>query len=338
MGCVSSKEVDSAVSACEVYHPSATSFSLFNIDSIDEPWLKNNNSAADLIESEDKPHQHVPFPVLQKLHTLELNPDADPKSWSELRKALQQEDLKKPKPATPPAPKHEVKKPPQKIQRTGGSIHTLEELDRNDIIVTEKQTNSVLVTGLKVKDNPFILRDRIDKEGTAAKPLKWDPLNDFPYKCPPGGADTVVLYTTSLRGVRRTFEDCQKVKTILDGHKSAVDERDVALHNGFLVEMKELFGEEAEVGVPKLFVKGRYLGGCEEVVGLNESGKLRRILKWVGSAGSGSDRPCQGCGGARFVPCLGCNGSCKVLGEDKKSTVRCADCNENGLVLCPICR
>uniref|UniRef100_A0A0D3ELI2 Uncharacterized protein n=1 Tax=Oryza barthii TaxID=65489 RepID=A0A0D3ELI2_9ORYZ len=48
-----------------------------------------------------------------------------------------------------------------------------------------------------------------------------------------------------------------------------------------------------------------------------------------------------GCGGARFVPCWECGGSCKVVAAGATAAAadveRCAKCNENGLMLCPIC-
>ena len=53
------------------------------------------------------------------------------------------------------------------------------------------------------------------------------------------------------------------------------------------------------------------------------------------------DRGCEGCGGARFVPCWECGGSCKVVvaadGGAATATERCGKCNENGLMMCPIC-
>lgn len=51
---------------------------------------------------------------------------------------------------------------------------------------------------------------------------------------------------------------------------------------------------------------------------------------------------CGACGGLSLFPCVTCNGSCKILEEGKTpegsySVSRCPDCNEDGLIQCPLC-
>lgn len=188
-----------------------------------------------------------------------------------------------------------------------------------------------------VKENIFLLRDKMEreKEGKVPTFIQFNPLSDYPEKCPPRGDDSLVLYTTTLGGVRRTFENCNKVRLILESHRVVFDERDVALHGEFRQELKELLGDGEEGSVPRLFVKGRYIGGVEEVVNLNETKRLGRILNWARVERGLGRLGCEGCGGARFVPCFDCGGSCKVVNGDVKE--RCPKCNENGLIHCPIC-
>ncbi|KAM0059886.1 putative Thioredoxin-like superfamily [Helianthus debilis subsp. tardiflorus] len=112
-------------------------------------------------------------------------------------------------------------------------------------------------------------------------------------------------------------------------------ERDISLHGEFRTQLKELLGDSASV--PRMFVKGRYIGGVDEIVGLNETGRLRRILSRVGIEKEVGRQACEGCGGARFVPCLECGGSCKIAVDGKKEKERCPECNENGLMYCPMC-
>lgn len=160
----------------------------------------------------------------------------------------------------------------------------------------------------------------------------YDPFECFEEKCPPGGDKTLVLYTTTLRGIRKTFEDCNTVRGILQSFGLSIDERDVSMHLEFLNELRELMARVASV--PRMFIKGRYIGGIEEVTKLYQDGKLNELVEGLPKEVNGGN--CDGCGGVRFVPCLECSGSCKVRNEGNK-VVRCSDCNENGLIQCPIC-
>lgn len=339
MGCASSKRVKAAV---DVYRPPPSSFAVFDINAIQEPWLIVENPSDDQQDKLQSLPAPVPSTILQKLEDA-----GGPRSWDEVSKALQAH-LKTPvvPPVQPPPTDH----PPKEAPRKRSSFHTLEELDAKlsskQIPTTElrklESKNSApeppkeATTGLKsVKDNIFIVRDRQEREKEGTKvALKWDPLSEFPEKCPAGGGDSVVVYTTSLRGVRRTFDDCTRVRDILELQGVVFEERDVSLHGEYLREMRELVGEE--VSVPRVFVKGRYVGGVEEVSELNESGKLGKLMRWGKVERRSGREACEGCGGARFVPCLDCGGSCKVFLEGDKRG-RCGKCNENGLVYCPVC-
>lgn len=160
-------------------------------------------------------------------------------------------------------------------------------------------------------------------------------LEEFEKRCPPGGENAVVIYTTTLRGIRKTFEDCNAVRSALEGAGVWVRERDVSMHLGFKEELRELLRGKEETTVPRVFVRGRYVGGAEEVLRIHEEGSLCSLVEGLPRARAGA--VCDGCGGARFLPCFGCHGSCKKVKEDGKKVVRCPDCNENGLVLCPVC-
>ncbi|KAE8727043.1 hypothetical protein F3Y22_tig00005929pilonHSYRG00093 [Hibiscus syriacus] len=253
MGCSASK---SSTATVDYYRPPPSSFAVFDVNAIDDPWVKAGQLQQ---ENQEKP-THVLEVILEKLNALE----AAPYSWDEVSKAL--EDLK-------PAINDDNKKP-------------------------------------QAPTSP-------------PKPAKQ------------GGNDIVVIYTTSLRGVRRTFEDCNKVRGILEVQRVVFEERDVSLHGEFLSELRELVGDEASV--PRVFVKGRYLGGAEAVSELNETGKLGKILS-IGRVDRGVGRlACGGCGGARFVPCVECGGSCKVAAVSGEKWERCGKCNENGLIHCPTC-
>ncbi|KAJ6330476.1 hypothetical protein OIU76_009139 [Salix suchowensis] len=158
-------------------------------------------------------------------------------------------------------------------------------------------------------------------------------LQSFEQKCPPGGENKVVIYTTTLRGIRKTFEGCNTVRSIIESHHIHMVERDVSMDSGFKEEIRRLMGTK-EVKVPLVFVKGRLIGGADQVVKLEEEGKLEILFDGIPRGLAGG---CKRCAGVRFVMCVQCNGSCKVLDEIQKKMVRCGECNENGLIQCPTC-
>ncbi|KAJ3694503.1 hypothetical protein LUZ60_009983 [Juncus effusus] len=360
MGCAGSKQVE--VSR-DVYKPPPTSISLFDITKVEEPWLIGITN--DKLQDQDNEEEEeedlkknqitaIPLPLLQKLDSYEADESA-PTSWTEVSKAL--EDLKPSIDASKTAPltlpsntKKQVPSPKSKAT-SNPSTNT----PASAPIFPPGTNNTNSSRALKelgdirpVRNNSFLIQDREQKkfgtnEAVAAAIALWkkkrDPLDGYPERRPPGkGGDGVVLYTTSLRGVRRTFEDCDQARKAVEAYAVEagikLQERDVSLHGEYLKEIKELV--EEGVTVPRLFMRGRYIGGIDEVIELAETGKMREMMKWV-DEGKGERKECQGCGGARFVPCWQCNGSCKVVAEDGKGVERCGVCNENGLALCPMC-
>ncbi|CAH2035017.1 unnamed protein product [Thlaspi arvense] len=184
-------------------------------------------------------------------------------------------------------------------------------------------------------------RDKSDNDDVL-KPLDPKFAEDSEKLCPPGGGgeNRVVIYTTSLRGVRRTFEACNAVRAAIESFGVVICERDVSMDRGFREELKSLMAEDAAALLPpRVFVKGKYIGGEEEVMRLVEEEKLGDLLRGIPRKKDRGGGSCGGCGGLSFLPCSDCNGSCKVVegwGNDAV-VVRCTECNENGLVRCPIC-
>ncbi|KAE8670616.1 hypothetical protein F3Y22_tig00112114pilonHSYRG00024 [Hibiscus syriacus] len=150
----------------------------------------------------------------------------------------------------------------------------------------------------------------------------------------PGTEDRIVVYLTSLRGIRRTYEDCYAVKMIFRGFGVWFDERDISMDAAYKKELQSVLKLKT-VSLPQVFIKEKYIGGADVIKSMFEVGELAKILDGFPRRQPGF--VCQGCGDARFVPCWNCSGSRKVFDEDEELVKRCLECNENGLIRCPDC-
>ncbi|KAK7321372.1 hypothetical protein VNO77_31956 [Canavalia gladiata] len=159
---------------------------------------------------------------------------------------------------------------------------------------------------------------------------KPDPLPSITF---PGAEKRVVVYYTSLHVVRPTFDACKSVLSILCGFRVQIDERDVSMDSGLLVELDRIMGRAGST-LPRVFIAGRYVGGAEEVKQMHEVGELKKILETLPEV---DPHDCHVCAGHRFILCDECNGSRKVFTEKKAGFKTCTVCNENGLVRCPSC-
>lgn len=159
----------------------------------------------------------------------------------------------------------------------------------------------------------------------------------YPFRLP-GTEDRVVIYFTSLRGIRKTYADCYAVRMIFKGFRVYLDERDISMDSAYKKELQSVLGEKT-VSLPQVFINGMHIGGADVVRQLNETGELPKMLKGLPTRTlkPGLGYMCEGCGDMRFIPCPNCSGSRKVFDEDEEKLKRCPECNENGLVRCPEC-
>ncbi|KAL5580678.1 hypothetical protein UlMin_013120 [Ulmus minor] len=148
----------------------------------------------------------------------------------------------------------------------------------------------------------------------------------------PGAEKRIVVYFTSLRVVRSTFEDCKTVRSILRAFRVSIDERDLAMDSSFLGELQQILGQR-KLTLPRVFIGGRYVGGADEVRTLHEAGELKKLVEGLPVVEPGV---CDVCGGYSFVLCDDCYGSHKLY-SDKGGFKSCTTCNENGLIRCPSC-
>ncbi|KAF7836183.1 glutaredoxin family protein [Senna tora] len=150
----------------------------------------------------------------------------------------------------------------------------------------------------------------------------------------PGTEDRIVVYFTSLRGIRRTYEDCYSVRMIFRGFGVWVDERDISMDSAYKKELQSVLGQK-NVSLPQVFIRGKHVGGADVINNLFEVGELAKILEGIPKRKPGF--VCETCGDVRFVPCMDCSGSRKIFDEDEGILKRCSECNENGLIRCPDC-
>ncbi|CAH8269707.1 unnamed protein product [Arabidopsis lyrata] len=218
-----------------------------------------------------------------------------------------------------------------KDENTLPPVIGLEEEDRRkdeNVFVLHKDDGNVLQIANATAEE-VIGEDDNGEDGSTL----IDPLLEFEERCPPGGEESVVFYTTTLRGIRKTFDDCNMIRFLLDSFKVKYYERDVSMHREYREELRRISAAETDVLPPVLFIKGRCIGGAQRVLGLHEQGKFRVLFDGVPITG---DERCRRCDGFRFLMCDGCRGSRRIISGDG-SRIQCLICNENGLIVCVDC-
>lgn len=118
----------------------------------------------------------------------------------------------------------------------------------------------------------------------------------------------IVIYTTSFRVVRTTFERCELVRKIFQNHRVKFLEKNIALDCEYGKELEERCRRVGEPPcLPVVFIDGHYLGvshcfrvlievglsqihttevynqqsssqGAEKILSMNESGELQDLL------------------------------------------------------------
>ncbi|KAK1804422.1 hypothetical protein P4O66_020429 [Electrophorus voltai] len=208
----------------------------------------------------------------------------------------------------------------------------------------------LLYTGAKDKVRGLSTRrvNILSKNGTvrgvkhkvSAGQILFDSLNKDAGPELPLEFGRIVIYTTSLRVVRTTFERCELVRKIFQNHRVKFLEKNIALDSEYGKELEARCRRVAELpSLPMVFIDGHYLGGAEKILGMNESGKLQDLLNKIERVQH--PHTCQTCGGFAFVPCPMCHGSKMSVFRncftDSFKALKCTACNENGLRPCPSC-
>jgi len=83
----------------------------------------------------------------------------------------------------------------------------------------------------------------------------------------------VTIYTTMM------CPYCVRAKALLARKGVAFDEIDVSMDPDLRNEMMERAGGRQTV--PQIFINGKHVGGCDELVALDQAGKLDPLLATV---------------------------------------------------------
>ncbi|XP_060936281.1 glutaredoxin domain-containing cysteine-rich protein 1 [Limanda limanda] len=150
----------------------------------------------------------------------------------------------------------------------------------------------------------------------------------------------IVIYTTSFRVVRTTFERCELVRKIFQNHRVRFVEKNIALNSEYGKDLEERCKRVGEPpSLPVVFIDGHYLGGAEKILGMNESGEFQDLMIKIERVQH--PQTCQSCGGFAFIPCPTCHGSKMSIFRncftDSFKALKCTSCNENGLQPCESC-
>nr|GEU57428.1 reverse transcriptase domain-containing protein [Tanacetum cinerariifolium] len=103
---------------------------------------------------------------------------------------------------------------------------------------------------------------------------------------PSGAQNRIVVYMTSLRVVRSTYEACHNVRSILQGFRVMVEDRDLSMDSSFREELRKIMSRGGKIikknkviKLPKVFIGGRYIGDAEDLQLLNETGELKKLVE-----------------------------------------------------------
>lgn len=72
----------------------------------------------------------------------------------------------------------------------------------------------------------------------------------------------VIVYTTSFRGVKATFEECRYVLSVLYLFRVRVTQKDVYMHKSYYTELEARLGQEdaVKVTIPQVYISGQHIG------------------------------------------------------------------------------
>lgn len=123
-----------------------------------------------------------------------------------------------------------------------------------------------------VKASSFILKDDLKVFHC------YEPSKEYVRLSNDSDGSRVTLHFTSLRGIRKSFEDCCFVRMTHSGFRVSVDERDISMDLSYTEELQSLL-KRKPLTLPQVFIRGNRVGGAEKIKQLNEAGELGKLLE-----------------------------------------------------------
>ncbi|EGT44256.1 hypothetical protein CAEBREN_17350 [Caenorhabditis brenneri] len=161
------------------------------------------------------------------------------------------------------------------------------------------------------------------------------------------GNSGVVVYLTSCGVLRRSFDRCKAVTSLLEAFRVKFEVRDLNISMFHVEELAKKLKLNQEFqrelifdSLPLIYVDGYFLGNDKTLVELNDKKVLERILEKYKT--SPARAICSDCGNRGYVVCRMCHGSRRhhvaTSSEIRFGLVlRCSFCDENGISRCKKC-
>ncbi|KAF1763248.1 hypothetical protein GCK72_011514 [Caenorhabditis remanei] len=162
-----------------------------------------------------------------------------------------------------------------------------------------------------------------------------------------GGDCGVVVYLTSCGVLRRSYDRCKAVTSLLEAFRVKFEVRDLNISAFHVAELAEKLKLNEEFqrdlifeSLPLIYVDGYFLGNDKTIVELNDAKTLERILEKYKTTPTLA--VCSECGNRGYVVCRVCHGSRRhhvaTSSEIRFGLIlRCSFCDENGISRCQKC-
>lgn len=141
------------------------------------------------------------------------------------------------------------------------NLSDLESIEESEIIGprgTVRGVKNRVRAGLAHFQNPAALRKVSEHAHASSEPRLYTRLHPVTVQRNEEEGK-IVVYTTSFRGLRATFEECKFALSLFHNLRVAVQERDIYVNQFFRRELEERLRCD-KASVPQIFISGQHIG------------------------------------------------------------------------------